>query len=497
MKQFFNRQQWWLQVLFILNFALLLRLPLLNGSFWLDEAAQALESTRPWWQQFSIAADFQPPFYHLVVHGLQYISHAEWWLRLASLVPAIGSIFVAMLAVRLWATPKAALLTGLLLSVANIHIFFSQELRPYMWGVFWGVCSWYCLSLWLQATTASKQMRWLVVLVIVNALGALSSYVFIFWWITQWIVMIMMRPRSWWQITSAFSVSGLFFGVWWPWFWEQWQVGQALRAQLPGWSAVVSVPFLKAIPLTLGKFITGVIELDVNLPFLVSVGGWWSVFGGSAVWTWWKTRKTHPVLHTGLKVAILLVVLSLVITWVFTLFTPVLAPKRVLYVFPLTLAIIGFITQYRRQVGAFLATWFLLWQVFATWSYWNQPVLQRENWRSLAGEIEHSFSATNTALVFAFDGPFPPWDWYEQEDWTTFVTGTQPPKDYAAVEDRLQGIQAFEHVLVFDYLRDLTDPERKIDFVLSEWGYDEIGAITYPGIGPVRMWVRRQLYAQE
>ncbi len=492
-----NRHQWWLHVAFVLIIAFVVRIPLLNGSFWLDESAQAIESTRPWWQQFQIAGDFQPPLYHLIVHGLQYISHAEWWLRLASLIPALGSILFLMLAVRLWSTQKASVLSGLLLAVSNIHIFFSQELRPYMWAVFWGMISLYSMSLWLQSQVRKEQTRWLGVLVAVNALGALSSYVFIFWWIAQWLTMLILRRRAWLQITASFCVAGLFFMIWWPWFWEQWIVGQTLRAQLPGWEAVVSTPFLKAIPLTLGKFLTGVIELDVNPTFVFTVGGWWAVWGVSLLWAWWKTKTSHHSLHAGLSMVILLFGFSLGIAWIFTLFTPVLAPKRVLYVLPLVLAGIGFIAQYRRMVGFFVATWFIVWQVFAIASYWTKPDLQRENWRALTTEIEHSFSATNTAVVFAFDGPFAPWDWYRQEEWKVFSTGTKPPADYGEVEERLSGIQVYEHVLVFDYLRDLTDPERKIEFVLHEWGYDEIGAITYPGIGPVRMWVRRQLYAQQ
>jgi hypothetical protein len=56
---------------------LFLRLPLLTGSFWLDEAAQALESTRPIGQQLALDHDFQPPLYHFLVHLMSYASHQE------------------------------------------------------------------------------------------------------------------------------------------------------------------------------------------------------------------------------------------------------------------------------------------------------------------------------------------------------------------------------------------------------------------------------------
>lgn len=70
----------------ILLLALILRLLLINHSFWLDEAAQAIESARPLSQQLEIAKDFQPPLFHLWLHLFTYLSHAEWWLRLASLI---------------------------------------------------------------------------------------------------------------------------------------------------------------------------------------------------------------------------------------------------------------------------------------------------------------------------------------------------------------------------------------------------------------------------
>jgi len=495
MKQFLSRQQWWLQVFCILVVAIALRIPLLNGSFWLDEAAQAIESTRSWQLQFQIAEDFQPPLYHLVVHALQYVSWSEWWLRLASMIPGIGSVFLLIVAVRKWSTPKAALLAGLLLAISNIHLFFSQELRPYMWAVLWAMASFYSFSVWVQTVDAKEQTKWLRVLTIVNALGVLSSYVYIFWWMAQWLLMLLMGTRHWKSITASFLVSSSVFFVWWPWFLEQWQVGQTLRAKLPGWAEVVSVPFFKAVPLTLGKFLSGVVELDLSPVFFVTVAGWWLIWGLSVAWVWWQTRRGSRLLHTGLTSVLFLFGATLVIAWIFTLITPVLAPKRVLYILPLVLASLGFVTQYSRKIGSFVVIWFILWQGFATWSYWNVRELQREDWRSLTQEIEANFSAHNTALVFAFDGPFPPWDWYEQESWRTYSTGTKPPVDVAAVQESLAGIENYENILVFDYLRDLTDPERKIDVVLAGWGYDEVGAITYTGIGPVRMLVRRQLFA--
>ena len=55
------------KLILILLLAVMLRIPHLSGSFWLDEAAQALEIVRPLSQQLQIIDDFQPPLLHLIL----------------------------------------------------------------------------------------------------------------------------------------------------------------------------------------------------------------------------------------------------------------------------------------------------------------------------------------------------------------------------------------------------------------------------------------------
>ena len=56
MKKFHN-----LLILLTIFLGFLLRIVNLNQSFWLDEAAQVIESARPLSEQLNIAADFHPP----------------------------------------------------------------------------------------------------------------------------------------------------------------------------------------------------------------------------------------------------------------------------------------------------------------------------------------------------------------------------------------------------------------------------------------------------
>lgn len=132
----------WIPLVSILSLAFLLRLPLLNGSFWLDEAAQALESSRPLSQQLELVPDFQPPLLHLIVHFALYFDQSQWWLRLiGALIPGLVTIGITyFIALRL-TSARTALMVGFLLATSSLHIFYSQELRPYSLPAMWAVLS--------------------------------------------------------------------------------------------------------------------------------------------------------------------------------------------------------------------------------------------------------------------------------------------------------------------------------------------------------------------
>ena len=153
------RLGYWLLVL--AGLAVGLRLPLLAGSFWLDEAAQALEVVRPWYQQLQIDQDFQPPLYHLLLHLWQYGGHQEWWLRLMSLLPGVGSILIISAMAWRWQGRLAGVVVGVLLATSSLHVFFSQELRPYMLAVFWAsvALSAYWSLLWPVPNPSWPQLR--------------------------------------------------------------------------------------------------------------------------------------------------------------------------------------------------------------------------------------------------------------------------------------------------------------------------------------------------
>ena len=114
-----------LPFLLVLFLGLLLRLPHLHASFWLDEAAQALESYRPLAQQLQITDDFQPPLLHLLTHASISICQKEWWLRTTgALIPGMLTIIGTYALGKKIAGKKVALASSLLLATSSFHLFF-------------------------------------------------------------------------------------------------------------------------------------------------------------------------------------------------------------------------------------------------------------------------------------------------------------------------------------------------------------------------------------
>ncbi len=489
----------------ILFFSLILRLPLINGSLWLDEAAQALESLRPLGQQLNIAKDFQPPLIHLILHFAQKISTAEWWMRsITSLIPGVLTVWLTYM-IGKGVNKKVGLLAALLLATSSLHIFYSQELRPYSLPAFFAVLSFYLFLKLLRGENKGCRTRY--GLVAANALGLYSSYLFPFVLISQFLYIIIFRRKQLMQRFLDFFTSSAIFAPWLPFFFQQLKVGQSWRVELPGWDQVVSLPQLKALPLTVAKFFYGIVNIDVSLYFVVSslIFALLIIF---AIRTFFKhsTFPPSPRLRRASNIKLsknndfLLVsvfwLLSLLLIWLISFIVPVLRPKRVLFLLPsfyLLLSFLVFQLKEKTLQKLFIA-FLLLVNSYGVVSYWSKPELQREDWRGLITEIEEKFEPNEVIILQSFDEAFAPWRFYSDNGpalpagrYKILDTGSLYIENSKKLKYIAAEITNYEYVLVFDYLRDLTDPENTLIKLVENQGYKEIGAIDAGNIGFVRI----------
>lgn len=471
----------------ILIIALFLRLPGLFDSFWLDEAAQALEVTRPWFAQLSIAKDFQPPLLHLYLHLVQYFGTSEWWLRWwGALLPGLLSIyFVYAIGKNMFST-KTGLLAAVFLSTSAIHVFFSQELRPYSLPTFWATLSW-----WLLTQKKPTTSTWLS-FTLATAAGLYSSYLYPFLTLSQLSVALFHRDRLKPLITSLFG-AGLLFTPWLPFLYEQLGVGAELRTRLPGWEAVVSNSALSSPLIVAGKFILGLGNLDWNaatiLPFLTVVITTILLF----ILSW---RSSNLKLKKQLLLIFGWLSVPFIAAWLVTWFIPIISPKRLLFLLPAWYLLLSAViaqpskSRVHTYLAHFVVVTTILLNLLSLGKYYSQPLLQRENWREMHAEITQKYPANQAIAIFGFDEPFAPWIWYDDGQYPTVATGVLATSDEKTVTETLKVVQEYRFVLVFDYLRDLSDPERLIERSLRSLGYSEVDYLDQPHIGFVRVYAR-------
>ena len=487
-------------VFFILVTAFVFRWPLISGSLWLDEAAQALESARPLSEQLSLTADFQPPLTHLWLHFWMQISHAEWWMRTGvALLPGLGSVYLTYLLGRTWFSKQVGLWAALLLATSSLHVFYSQELRSYSLQTFWALLSWFIWWQWQNQNSIKQKMFLIGSYCLVSLAGLYTAYLYPFILITQAGVSLWYSRNNWsgflktWLPISIFIILGVSF--WIPSFLAQLAAGQELRSSLPGWENIVSFSPVKSLTQVGIKFLFGVVDVELNTWYIgwtlfisvilgyLSWGAIKSIFHFSA-----KKNQTQwlPLIWFGGTLAT---------AWIVSLWVPVIQPKRVLYLLPAFYLWVGYLisrsqSSRTRVFSLILAASMLFINIWGCWSYWTQPVLQRENWRDLIQVLIEQTGENRAVAVFAFDEPFAPWRWYAPQSIDALSSGQLYIDSTYPITDALKNVQNYRIVYVFDYLRDLTDPQHRINTTLAEWGWREKNQIVFPQIGIVRVYLQ-------
>ena len=517
----------WLLIL-ILIFAIALRIPYLGGSFWLDEAAQALESSRDFASQALITDDFQPPFLHYLLYfAIQLGGTSEWWLRLiGALIPGIITIWGTYILGRKLFNKPTGLTATLLLATSGFHIYLSQELRPYSLSAMWAIWSWIFLleyeDIGQQFSTLKRNSeadkfwrqvpfgRNFIGFIVCTIAGLFTSYLYPFVFASQ-LIFLAFR-RAWNKILLAIGLSGAVFLVWLPSFWAQFQAGSALRISFPGWENIVSFGPIRSVALTLGKFIFGWRDLSYS-PFFIILAILLVILAGFLLWQ--KARLLYQDKKTQSGVLLLSFVGPFVLAWLISFFVPIIQPKRVIYLLPFLEIIFASLIFGRPKFLAnttfkawlsrssnWLSLIFLLVLLFINgagiWSYWTDVNVQRENWRQLYHEIRQDWPAETSLAVFSYQGPYSPWTWYENQALAngeinlpvaSFSTGTYftDAQNASWKTEFPQVINNYETIFLWDYLRDLTDPQRQLDQALTENGFEEIDYYDYPQIGLVRV----------
>lgn len=530
-------------LLLILTLALILRLINLNQSFWLDEAAQALESVRPFTQQFTIPNDFHPPLYHLLVHAFTYISTSDWWLRLSSVLPGILTVWLVHKITLKLSNPPTALLAALLLAISPYHIYYSQELRMYALSAFLASLSTYALLTY----------RWKLYTLSILA-GIYTFYLFPFLVVAHgiWILFIkhpvhhvvlsegslstarrtaakdppqskansspsrifnQYRDTNIFKWLISISLAFLFFLPWLPSFLTQLSGGSQLPHIWPQWAQLSSVAFWKAIPLTYTKFVLGRIDFDNNLLYaglvLLTLPFW-----GSPLFLYLRNLAIPRIreavrgpvrtkVNTRIPADHLLILLWLLIPFLLalliSLWIPLNGPWRLLFILPALPILLALgISQFQSpKLRTMLITGICVVSLTSLSLYYGNPRYQRENWRGAVTFLHQQTQFKPETLVLnVFTEPFAPINWYAPPEFPAVGVLNSLTADQSHIATIMPQITANKTTIYyFDYLDDLTDPQSYILSWLKDHGYTETAVYNFRGLGFIREFKISPYYA--
>lgn len=156
-------------------------------SVWFDEAVSLEwaggDPTFIWQKTFPLVEEKHPPVYYLALHywqtGLQWVglAHNDAALRLFGALLGVLTVWGIVLLAKRVSDAKTGLLTGLLVALCPVLVWYSQELRmfqPAATGLVWGA---YCLWRAWEAKTERHALGWWLGMILAFT-AALYSYLF-------------------------------------------------------------------------------------------------------------------------------------------------------------------------------------------------------------------------------------------------------------------------------------------------------------------------------
>jgi mannosyltransferase len=263
-------------------------------SLWYDEAASvrnvmALLNLSPyedWGLLGMLKTERVPPLYFFYLAPFYQLSHREWSMRVASVLFGIATIpLMYHFGARLF-NRTVALIGALLLTFSPLHIFYSQDLRPYPLFLFFSIAIFYFSSLVLE----KDRNIYYAGLVIVSVLG-IYTYTYILFPLFIVNLYFVLRCGANWHLLRRWLLSHLtiiILSI--PEFYHtvyHIAAGSTKLSDFPfGWRSIIATPYL----FTVGRVF---FPTRSNLALIVMQG---AVFGGglfAGVWALWRGKVSE------------------------------------------------------------------------------------------------------------------------------------------------------------------------------------------------------------
>lgn len=432
-------------------------------SLWLDETttAKIAQSSTTYYIRDFAPTDFHPPMYYLTTKGFtQLVGVSDLNLRIPSLLASMLTIVCVYYIAKKF-DAKQADIAAALMSCSPFFIYYAMEARMYA-----------LVTLLVAAAVLALMNKKMITFMVLAAASYLTHYFALF--MIPVYALIMRKNHITWKHLAGSLVP---FIVWTPILVQQ--LGFAQENLSPAWSSVIGALSLKNVALVPLKFLWGRIGLDPLWLYLsISVIAFY-------LWSYLVSAlKSKHKQAFGVLLVWLIIPISFTIG--LALFTPVMQYFRLLLVLPAFVLItglgIGSLRSVKSRTVALLVAFSL--SLFAWQTYIGTPRYHRENWKAAVLYVKAQAS-TSDNVVFSFPGIPDPWLYYGRSDVHAVGMDT--------LEEQLD-LRA-PRIFYVDYARELFDPNNSIQNKIKQAGYSEIGFRDFNGVGKVRIFERKQIFA--
>lgn len=469
----------------ILFLAAVLRVIKLDQSLWLDEAINVLAAKDlnllEYLTKYPIG-DFHPPGYFFILWIWTHLEvSGEVAVRFPSVIFGTLTIYlVYLLGKELFSEQssssnrKTELIAALLMALAPLHIYYSQEARMYALATFAVTLS---MLFFIRLLNGRK---WATMSFILSTILVLYSDYLAYLIIPAqllyliWIKSPIVKRFLWLVFVSLFSLL-----PWLPIFIKQLQTGQQTAYVLSGWANVVGGSSLKDLLLLPIKTLIGRISFskEIYATIVLIVGMLYGFFIIRGL------RK----LNDQAKLLLSWIVIPIFLAFLITLFIPVFSYFRMIFVLPAVYLLIACgITTLQKK-------WFTLSLIFITMIniifigiYYLNPKFQREDWKAVVNYLSQKLDS-DSVVVFHDNNIPAPFRYYWGVSTTLPGLNSVPAKESADISEKFSDKKK---IYLVEYLYEITDPQKLLEKRLMELKYSKIETYNFNGVGFIHLYTK-------
>lgn len=360
-------------MVYIIAFALILRLILINQSLWLDEAIQALALMGKMGPLMTYAlADFQPPLYHFIGWIITSVAgYSEVALRTPSLLAGVATVYYTSRLGELLGGKKVMYIAGLITATNPLLIYYSQEGRTYGLTTFFVTAAMY----YFYRSIKSPNTFNLILYTLYSILFLWTSYLSWFLHFALFIYTLFLRRRDL-LVSQIFSAITLL--LWLPSLISSLGIGISTISSSPAWGSVVGGISFKALALTWVKANIGRISIENDFLYgsLIILILTLHIFVLSKIkFKLYLSNINYLLLSAWISAVPLAAVASLIL--------PVYSYTRIMFVVPAYLLLLTLALSFTRLRYAALI---ISLQLLALGYFWVNQDFHREAWREVVQE---------------------------------------------------------------------------------------------------------------